>query len=71
MCLLPVFSSLPRLSVLMEDDEKVLEFRASAGDLLRGISESEVRIRSRGGEDSVPVVPHPDAAPSVDAAARL
>lgn len=30
--------------MLMEDDLEVLEFRASAGDLLSGSSEREVRI---------------------------
>lgn len=30
--------------MLMEDDVEVLEFHASAGDLLRGSSEREVRI---------------------------
>lgn len=41
----------------MEDDEEVLEFRASAGDLLRGGSEREVGIRYCDAKCSVPV-PH-------------
>ncbi len=35
-----------RLLVQMEEDEGVLEFRASAGDLLRGESEKEVGLRN-------------------------
>uniref|UniRef100_A0A3Q3W7F0 Deleted in lung and esophageal cancer protein 1 Ig-like domain-containing protein n=1 Tax=Mola mola TaxID=94237 RepID=A0A3Q3W7F0_MOLML len=34
----------PALSVQMEDDERVLEFRASAGDLLKRESEQEVNV---------------------------
>lgn len=53
----------------MEDDEEVLEFRASAGDLLRGSSEREVGIRYRNPKYSVPTVPHPHSIFSVDAVA--
>lgn len=63
--------SLARLSVLMEDDVEVLEFRASAGDLLRGSSEREVRIWCSNTNNSVPNVPHPHSMSSVDAAAWL
>lgn len=69
--MLPVFSFLPRLSVLMEDDEKVLEFCASAGDLLRGSSEKEVGLRYSNTKDSVLNVPHPHSMFSADAIARF
>lgn len=46
---LPIFLLAPcccRLFVQMEEEEGALEFRASAGDLLRGESEKEVGLRN-------------------------
>lgn len=57
------------LSVLMEDDEEMLEFRASADDLVSGRSEKEVLESSS--KYGVPVVPRPRSTLSVDAVAGL
>lgn len=53
----------------MEDDEEVLEFHASAGDLLRGSSEGEVALRYCNTKCSILIVPHPHSVFSVDAVA--
>lgn len=43
--------------MLTEDDEGTLEFRASAGDLVKGRLEREVSLRYGDAKYSLPVVP--------------
>lgn len=52
----------------MEDDEGTLEFRASAGDLVKGRLEREVSLRYGDAKYSLPVVPF--SSPSLNVLCR-
>lgn len=56
-----------RLSVVTEDDEGMLEFRASAGDLVKGRLEREVSLRYGDAEYSLLV---PFSSPSLNVLCR-